>query len=161
VAGANTIDLGWSGSGQFHDMINPASFLTLIGGIANDGTVVTPILLEREIFSGTKIPSLFSAKAGTISIWNKSTCETLQQMMRNDVLETYGQSSFGDLKICAKSGTAEVSSGKTPHSWFAGFLDDEAHPLAFIVLVENGGSGADVAGSVASKVLLQAVNGKS
>lgn len=158
VGGADTADLGWSGSGQYHDMINPASFLMLMGGIANDGTAVTPSLLEREIFSGTKIPSLFGKSTSTTSIWKRSTCETLQEMMRNNVLETYGQSSFGDLKICAKSGTAEVGDAQTPHSWFAGFLDDKDHPLAFIVLVENGGSGADVAGSIAAKVLLQAVN---
>lgn len=161
VAGANTIDLGWSGSGQFHDMINPASFMILMGGIANDGTAVTPSLLERETFSGTKITSSLGDKKTTSNIWKKSTCETLKQMMRNDVQETYGQKNFGDLKICAKSGTAEVANSKTPHSWFAGFLDDEANPLAFIVLVENGGSGADVAGSIASKVLLQAVNEKA
>jgi peptidoglycan glycosyltransferase len=77
-------------------------------------------------------------------------------MMRNNVLNQYGQSQFGDLAVCAKSGTAEVGGGSQPHAWFAGFIDDSSHPLAFIVLVENGGSGASVAGAVAAKVLAQA-----
>ena len=57
---------------------------------------------------------------------------------------------------CAKSGTAEVGGDKQPHAWFVGFVDDVNTPLAFLVLVENGGSGASVAGSIAAQVLAQA-----
>ena len=67
-----------------------------------------------------------------------------------------GQAQFGDLAVCAKSGTAEVGGGQEPHAWFAGFIDDPEHPLAFLVLVENGGGGARVAGSIAAQVLAQA-----
>lgn len=154
-------NLGWSGSGQYHDMVNPASFMMLMGGIANDGTAVIPSLLKRQTFSDSKVTSALKEHKNRCSIWSKSTCETLQELMRNNVLETYKQRNFGELNICAKSGTAEVGGGKTPHSWFAGFLDDAQSPLAFIVLVENGGSGSKVAGSIAAKVLLQAVNTKS
>ena len=45
---------------------------------------------------------------------------------------------------------------KQPHAWFVGFVDDVNTPLAFLVLVENGGSGASVAGSIAAQVLAQA-----
>ena len=40
-----------------------------------------------------------------------------------------------------------------------GFLRGEDTPYAFVVLVENGGGGADVAGTVASRVLDALVNG--
>ena len=45
------------------------------------------------------------------------------------------------------------------NAWFTGFLQDEEYPYAFVVLVENGGGGASVAGTVASKVLDAMVNG--
>ena len=51
---------------------------------------------------------------------------------------------------------AEVGTG-SPHAWFVGFLNDSEHPLAFVVLVENGGGGASTAGPIAAKVLQQAV----
>ena len=63
------------------------------------------------------------------------------------------RSAAGYLAVCAKSGTAEVGDGQRPHSWFVGFVDDDVHPLAFAVMVENGGSGASVAGGIAAKVL--------
>ena len=80
-------------------------------------------------------------------------------MMADNVERTYGASRFPNMDICAKSGTAEVGEGQTPHAWFAGFLRNEDAPYAFVVLVENGGGGSSVAGTVAAKVLDVMVNG--
>ena len=73
--------------------------------------------------------------------------------MRNDVVETYGQEQFGNLAVCAKSGTAEVGSDVAPHAWFVGFVMDDAHPYAFVSVIENGGGGASQAGAVVAAVL--------
>ncbi len=147
--------LGWSGVGQYNDMVNPCSLLTLMGAIAGDGTAAQPRLISRETtMSGiSRIPEEHSE---AVRLWPSDTCQTLRAMMRSNVLTTYDQSRFGDLPICAKSGTAEVGGNLAPHAWFCGFLDDPDHPLAFVVLVENGGSGADAAGSVAAAILRQA-----
>ena len=45
----------------------------------------------------------------------------------------------------------------TSHAWFAGFLDDEEHPYAFVTLVERGGFGITRAGAVTNAVLQWAV----
>ena len=147
--------LGWSGVGQYNDMVNPCSLLTLMGAIAGDGTAAQPRLISRETtMSG--IPRIPEEHSEAVRLWPSDTCQTLRAMMRSNVLTTYDQSRFGDLPICAKSGTAEVGGNLAPHAWFCGFLDDPDHPLAFVVLVENGGSGADAAGSVAAAILRQA-----
>ena len=88
-----------------------------------------------------------------------STARTLADMMSENVEKTYGTSRFPNMELCAKSGTAEVGEGQTPHAWFAGFLRDEDTPYAFVVMVENGGGGNSVAGTVAGKVLDVIVNG--
>ena len=156
IGGAGSIELAWSGSGQYHNMVSPATFLTLMGSIANGGTAVLPTFLMKETFSGTSVPSALRLGSGSEKLWKSATCNQLKEMMRNNVVEIYGQARFGDLAVCAKSGTAEVGGGNAPHAWFAGFIDDAQHPLAFVVLVENGGSGSSVAGEVAAKVLLAA-----
>ena len=79
-------------------------------------------------------------------------------MMANNVKSHYGSDMFPGLNVCAKSGTAEVGGNKKPNAWFSGFIDDEQNPYAFVVLVENGGYGTSVAGSVANKVLQDIVN---
>ena len=78
--------------------------------------------------------------------------EQITELMHNNVKQTYGEWRFPGLNVCAKSGTAEVKDQR-PHAVFVGFNDDEKLPLAFVVVVENGGSGASVGGPVANRVL--------
>lgn len=150
-------DLGWSGVGQYSDLVNPCAMMTFMGTIANDGTRVLPRLIHKET-TATGLPAGVYRAEKESGVLSADTCSLLQKMMRNNVVEHYGQSQFGELAVCAKSGTAEVGDGKRPHSWFVGFVDDDEHPLAFAVIVENGGSGASVAGSVAAKVLSAAAD---
>ena len=147
-------DLGWSGVGQYEDMVNPCAMLALMGSIASDDRAATPRLLYRET-GVLGLPAAIPAKEKRAAVFTAETRQTLRDMMAHNVQETYGQSRFGDLAVCAKSGTAEVSDG-APHAWFVGFVDDSTLPLAFVVVVEHGGSGSDVAGSVAAQLLEQA-----
>ena len=145
--------IGWSGVGQSHDLVNPCSMMVFMGCIAGEGTAKTPTLL-RSVTNGLGLPGAFLPRTGESSIGFKaSTCRLLKEMMRANVTEKYGQSQFGDLPVCAKSGTAEVGPDEDPHAWFAGFVDDAEHPYAFVVLVEHGGWGSSAAGSVAADVL--------
>ena len=86
------------------------------------------------------------------------TAEQLASMMSYNVAAHYGgESNFPGLKLCAKTGTAELGDG-TSHAWFAGFLQDEEHPYAFVVMIEQGGGGLSAAGSLANTLLQAAVN---
>lgn len=140
-------DLGWTGVGQGAALVNPAALLRFVSAIASGGTASDMRLTAR--------PTYFSS-VGSERLISASTASRLQSMMRYCVTLTYGEDSFPGLDICAKSGTAEVD-GASPHAWFCGFLRDPEHPYAFVVLVENGGSGAAVAGAVANTVLQAAV----
>lgn len=155
IAADGTLELGWSGVGQYHDLVNPASMLTLMGCIANNGKAATPRLLSKVTTQGGLPAGLISSPSSSIG-WDKSTCGQLRTLLRNNVTEVYGQDKFGDLAVCAKSGTAEVGSNVDPHAWFVGFLDDPDHPYAFVVVVENGGWGSSTAGNIAAEVLNQA-----
>ena len=151
--------LGWSGVGQHEDLVGPANLMRLMGAIANGGRPVLPHLIYKE----TDLAGLTLYRDGTghgSRTFSRATCETLKEMMANNVAVTYGQENFGDLKLCAKSGTAEVGDA-SPHAWFAGFLDDADHPLAFVVFVENGGGGASAAGPIASALLQAATAEKA
>ncbi len=153
ISGASGGDLAWAGIGQYSDTANPLSFMAYVGAIANDGVRVTP-----KLTGGTGVwNALFGSRIQEKRILSKETANQLGAMMRNNVTEVYGENNFKGLELCAKSGTAEVGGDKQPHSWFAGFLDREDCPLAFVVVVENGGSGSRVAGAVAGKVLQAAV----
>ena len=79
-------------------------------------------------------------------------------MMNYNVVSHYGgEETFPGLRLCAKTGTAERGDG-TSNAWFAGFLDDDAHPYAFVVMVEEGGFGISAAAPIANAMLQAAVN---
>ncbi len=150
VADAEGGDLAWAGIGQYSDLANPLNFLTYVGAIANDGVRITPRLLMDDGLFTTFL-------RGTKRVLSEDTAGTVKNMMRNNVINAYGEGNYSGLKMGAKSGTAEVGGDQKPHAWFAGFLDREDCPLAFVVVIENGGSGSKVAGPIAAKVLQTAV----
>lgn len=151
LKGEDKGQLAWAGVGQGKDALNPASMMVYMGAIAAGGEAAVPRLI-RSIDTGSILPGGIFRVRKTGELVSADSAAVLRRMLRTNVEQTYGAARF-PAGTCAKSGTAEVGAGLTPHAWFTGFLDDPAHPYAFIVLVENGGGGAQVAGEVAGTVL--------
>lgn len=139
----NSSYLAWSGIGQYEDLVCPYSMLRLVCAIANGGMLNEPALI------GTSEES--------IRLLDSATADKIADMMSYTVKYKYGADNFPGLKLCAKTGTAEVGNGQASHGWFVGFLNDSENPYAFVVLIENGGSGRKSAAPVANTVLQQAV----
>lgn len=147
---ADAGDLAWAGIGQYTDQVNALTFMRAMGRIAGGGTGAEPYLMAK-ITRGEK--TAYEAKTETSSRALKAeTAAKLTEYLRNNVATMYGDWQFGGLNVCAKSGTAEHE-GETADAMFAGFCVDENCPLAFVVFVENGGSGSAVAAPIAAKVL--------
>jgi cell division protein FtsI/penicillin-binding protein 2 len=155
--GVSDDELGWAGVGQYHDQVNPCALMVYMGAIANGGKAAVPYLIQKSVNS-LGLPNTIRLPHKTGSLIKSSTAATMAEMMANNVAATYGTDRFPNMDICAKSGTAEVGT-ESPHAWFTGFLRNEDKPYAFVVVVENGGGGASVAGTVAGKVLDPIVNG--
>ncbi|QIB69635.1 penicillin-binding protein [Aminipila butyrica] len=149
-------ELAWSGIGQGKDLVNPCAMMVYSGAIAGGGTAAKPQIISHTAFTKGVRTSLY-LKHSTKEFISPDTAATLADMMRNNVITNYGQSNFPGLSIGAKSGTAQSDHSDEDNAWFTGFLQDEKHPYAFVVLVEGGGSGSKVAGSVANAVLQAAV----
>ena len=151
VSDGKDIDFAWAGMGQYTDMMNPLQYLTFMGAIANGGVPEKPYMVS-SVKTQSGIPLKFSFGGTGSRMLSQETAEKITKLMENNVAQTYGKWSFPGLNVCAKSGTAEVKDER-PHAVFVGFNNDDDLPLAFVVLVENSGSGAHVAGPVANKVL--------
>ena len=161
VAGASANQLGWAGVGQYSDAVNPCALMVYMGAIANGGKAAVPRLIYKTVVplgeGGIPLGPGFTRHTGTLI--EGDTAAQLADMMARNVTETYGAGRFPNMDLCAKSGTAEVGGGEVPHAWFTGFVRNPDAPYAFVVLVENGGGGSDVAGAVAAQVLDAVVNG--
>lgn len=155
VESATQSELGWAGIGQYNDMANPFTMMTIAGGIANGGEAVSPRLIKNSK-SPLGLPTSVQLWNNSRSIMNADTAAILSDMMKDAAVHSFGSSFLSDYGLRCKTGTAEVESGDAPHSWLVGFLSDETAPLAFAIVVENGGSAASTTRSIANKVLTAA-----
>ena len=137
-------ELGWAGVGQSTDLICPYALLRYVAAIANDGKLIEPSLIHSGSLG-------YAAQ-----LVQADTARELQRLMHYNVVSGYGEERFPGLKLCAKTGTAERGDGSS-NAWFTGFLADEEHPYAFVVMIEGGGSGLGAAGAAANEILQYAI----
>lgn len=150
VKDARNIDFGWSGIGQYTNLMNPVQYLCMVSAIANSGEYKEPYFVHCIRDSSGYIT--YKANPKTVSMMKESTAEKLSLLMDFAVKDNYGKSTFGTLDVCAKTGTAEVGEDKE-NSLFIGFCKDSELPLAFVVVAEGGGSGRKSAMNIANKTL--------
>ncbi len=151
ASGEADVLVAWSAIGQHKDLINPCRYMTFLGAIASGGAGIDPYLVS-EITVGNKTTYRAESQSGG-RIMSSQTAKVLQEFLRNNVKNYYGEESFPGLTVCGKSGTAEVGAGKKPNAMFTGFVMDEEYPLAFMVAVEDGGYGRPVCVPILSQVL--------
>ena len=151
VSDAVKSQLAWSGIGQYTNLINACQYMSFMGAIANGGSAAVPHLMQSV--TGGLLTGYEAKTVMTDQLLSAQTSATLADMMHQAVLNHYGAWQFPDLYVCAKSGTAEVGEGTTPHATFAGFIRDDNYPLAFIVIVEHGGSGSATCAPIAGQIL--------
>lgn len=149
---ATKADLAWSGIGQYTDLVNPMHILMVMGAFANGGNPIKPFFIREICLS--QGDTIFVNSPSTYGEMVK-TCvsDKIKAMMRNNTKNQYGDSMFPGMRICSKTGTGEVGEGKEPIGWMVGFSEDKKFPIAFVVLVENGGFGIKSAGPIASLMM--------
>ena len=134
------VDLAADAFGQGTDLVNPLSEASMAGAI-EDGTWRPPQLVLSPAPKQTSQPQQLSP----------TVLATLRPMMRAVVTTGTAANVGFQAGVFGKTGTAEFGSGKNPkaHAWFVGYRGD----LAFAVLVEGGGVGADASAPIANAFL--------
>ena len=88
-----------------------------------------------------------------------STWRLIQKYMRNIVTHPKGTGRRSDpkipgLKIFGKTGTSENPHGE-PHAWYIAYGENDGEMISVVIMIENGGSGGEVAAPFARKVFNQ------
>jgi len=134
------VDLAADAFGQGTDLVNPLSQASMAGAV-EDGTWRPPVLVLSPAPKQTAKPQQLGS----------TVLSTLRPMMRA-VVTTGTAANVGlPAGVFGKTGTAEFGSAQNPraHAWFVGYQGD----LAFAVLVEGGGVGADASAPIANAFL--------
>lgn len=141
-------ELGWAGIGQSTTYVNPAHFLAIMGAIANGGEGYAP---DRIHSLGTVSEIMGRIPESIISI-KPETAAKLDELLRSNVADKYGDWKFKGLEMCGKTGTAQID-GEKSHSWFVGYSQRDDLPLAVVCVAEHGGYGSGIASTVSNKVM--------
>lgn len=163
-ASPNAPQTALSGFGQGDVRATPLQMAMVSAGIANDGVVMNPRMIDRVIR-----PDLSVASEGSNSEFGRALDSSLAaqmvSMMTANVQDGAASNATIDgVQVAGKTGTAE--NGSRPYTlWFTGFAPADDPRVAVAVVVENGGgqgqngSGNEIAAPIAKKVM-EAVLGR-
>lgn len=127
--------------GQSDNLFTPLQMANYIATVANGGTRYAPHLVKSIVSpDGLETIVTFEPKILNKIDINEDNLKLVHDGMRS-VVETTSKTSFQDAKYKAagKTGTAQTSLTKTPHSWFVSFAPVENPQVAIAVVVEHGG----------------------
>src|SRR5690606_9846515 len=126
------------GIGQGQLQATPLQMAMVAAGVANDGTVMQPYLVQ-EILG----PDMSEIESTTPQVFSEAiSADTAEQLTQAMVLVTEGDEGSGrtgaipGIQVAGKTGTAEVGDGDT-HNWFISFAPADDPQVAVAVVIER------------------------
>lgn len=160
TSASNMSDLVWAGIGQSTVLTTPMHMAMIAASVANDGVMMKPWLVRRIVTATGTVTQSGSAQSYR-RVMSAETAAVITRYMAAAVDSgTAVRAQIDGHQVCGKTGSAEISDDKTvaTHSWYTGFIDEDAHPYAIAVVVEQGGAGSKLASELAAKALKYALD---
>lgn len=150
------LELAWTAVGQGRTLVSPVHMAMIISAVASEGAIPVPNILKQTEISGKIV-----LKNERITKWRTVVNENVRKQLEEMLVEvietgTGRRAKIKDHVIAGKTGTAETKEGM-PHSWFGGYGPVGDPRIVVVVLIENGGSGGQVAAPVAKKIFEKAL----
>lgn len=143
-----------TGIGQGQTLITPVHMALITAAIANDGILMEPYIVSRIESANKRVVEKNEAKEYKRLI-SRSDASILYSMMRKVVTDGTGTRALNTKGyiIGGKTGSAEFMADKSrSHAWFTGYGSSNDDCIVVTVIVEDGGSGGEVAVPIAKSV---------
>jgi penicillin-binding protein 2 len=140
--------------GQGEVLTSPLQLAVFYAGLATDGRIVRPYLVDRVITSDGKTISSQPQITGYLP-FSSSTLQVLQKAMVGAVNDPAGTgilAKIPQVTVAGKTGTAQNPHGED-HAWFVGYAPAADPQIVIAVLIENVGHGGTFAAPVAKAVI--------
>lgn len=138
--------------GQGSTQMTPIHNAMITAAIANGGVLMKPYLMDHvESAAGEEVEKFLPSSYG--SLITAEEAGLLTDLMCRVVTEGTGSAVRTDAyTVAGKTGSAEFERGKESHAWFTGFAPAEDPQLVVTVIVEEAGSGGQVAAPIARRI---------
>ena len=141
--------------GQQDVRVTPLQMAMVAAGIANDGVVMMPYLIDQTRGADLQVLERTEPKELDRAV-SQDVADALTRMMEKVVTDGTGtRAQIGGVAVAGKSGTAEHGYDRgvkrPPHAWFIAFAPADDPKVAVAVVVEDGGdAGSEAAGGKVS-----------
>jgi penicillin-binding protein A len=149
-----------SAIGQFDVAATPLQMAMVAAGIANNGTVMKPYVVDEVQAPDLSLLEKTRPEAFRSNAVSSSVARDLTQMMIEVVDRGTGTTAqIPGIKVAGKTGTAQSSPERPPYAWFVSFAPADDPKVAVAVLVEDAGvardaiSGSGLAAPIAKRVM--------
>ncbi len=139
--------------GQGSVQMTPLHLHLITNAIANGGTPMKPVLINRVVSAEGNVVKTFKPERGK-TLMSEEEAALLTQMMKAVVEEGTATRLKGlEYTAAGKTGSAEYNKVKgDSHAWFTGFAPAEDPEIAVTIIVERIGSGGDYAVPIAKRL---------
>lgn len=138
--------------GQGTTEISPLHNAMIMAAVANGGVMMKPYLIDHiENYNGNMVKKM--TPKSYKQVIDEDTASIVSKYLESVVnhgTATQLQGFSGG--VAGKTGSADVDGGKPAHSWFVGFSPIENPELVVSIIVENAGTGAEVAVPIANEI---------
>ncbi|CAN5588589.1 penicillin-binding transpeptidase domain-containing protein [soil metagenome] len=154
-----------TGFGQGQVTATPLQMAMVSAGIANEGVVMNPRMVDRVIGADLSVERTFDDTEFGRALEAGTAAELVAMMVANVSDGAASGATMDGVDVGGKTGTAENGSGQPYTLWFTGFAPAENPQVSVAVVVEDGGgqgqsgSGNTIAAPIAKKVM-EAVLGR-
>lgn len=148
-----------TGFGQGQVTATPLQMAMVSAGIANDGVVMDPRMVDRVIGADLSVQQMFEDTEFGRALDGDLAAEMVAMMVANVSDGAASGARIDGVDVGGKTGTAENGSSQPYTLWFTGFAPAENPEVAVAVVVEDGGgqgqsgSGNTIAAPIAKKVM--------
>ena len=154
-----------TGFGQGQVTATPLQMAMVSAGIANEGVVMNPRMVDQVIGADLSVEQTFDDTEFGRALEADIAAELVAMMVANVNDGAASGATIDGVDVGGKTGTAENGSDQPYTLWFTGFAPAENPEVAVAVVVEDGGgqdqsgSGNTIAAPIAKKVM-EAVLGR-
>lgn len=145
--------------GQGEVEVTPLQMTRMYAAIANGGTLYRPhlvsqtgILDQRTQVAIPEVNGEFDVREEVLAMVRFGMCETTTANY-GTAAHIFRNSPLLNIGVCGKTGTAQDSGQRPPHSWFMAYAPADNPRIAIGVMVENAGDGSAIAAPITRRIL--------
>lgn len=145
-------EIAWTGVGQSALAVTPLHMALVASAIANNGVMMEPRLLLRAVSATGELKATFQPRAYA-TVASANTAGIIGDYMAEAVSNgTARGAAIRGLRVCGKTGSAQVDGQEAENAWFVGYIDNAQYPYAVCIAVENAGGGGMIAAPIARSI---------